>query len=98
LEALAAEQHELMTEKPNTSNRGGEGNKLIKVPTNGKDAPCPANNIKLWSFGGNCTTMSVTSPGYPNWYPANSNCQMSISAPEDTKVCIADISNKNLNS
>ena len=81
-----------MSDKVNTLNqRGGEGNKLIKVPSFGKDAPCPANNIKLWSFGGNCTTISITSPGYPNWYPANTNCQVSVSSPDNTKVQVVVI-------
>ena len=51
---------------------------------------CEDNNIELWSFGdgGNCTEITVTSPNYPNWYPANAQCNYNINAPENTKVHI----------
>lgn len=88
LESVAASQQE-MSEKPSTSNRGGEGAKKIKLPAT-NDAECPTNNVKLWSFGSeNCTEVTVSSPGYPGWYPANKNCQVHVESPKNTKVILS---------
>jgi len=79
---------------PQTSSRtgsnGGNGSKEQKIYVPEKatadDEQCTDNNIELWSFGGNCTEITVASPNYPNWYPANANCNYKINAPENTKV------------
>lgn len=66
----------------------GQRSKKIYVPdkATAADEQCTDNNIELWSFGGNCTEITVASPNYPNWYPANANCNYKINAPENTKV------------
>ena len=75
-----------ISNKPQTSSRtSGSSKNNIFVPE-APDTKCPDNNIELWSFGGNCTEITVTSPNYPNWYPANTNCNYNINAPENTKV------------
>ena len=70
------------------SGGNGHGKEKIYVPSKAtaNDEQCTDNNIELWSFGGNCTEMTVASPNYPNWYPANANCNYNINAPENTKV------------
>merc|ERR1712113_400349 len=89
-----SEISEFSIDKPQTSSRAAAGvpnqaqSSQIYVPEV-VNSECEDNNVELWSFGtGNCTEITLTSPNYPNWYPANARCNYNINAPKDTKVRI----------
>jgi hypothetical protein len=88
--ALAAEQAEKLAQKTHGA-RGTNDDRLIKMPRQSADEAreCGPEVISLWNLedGGNCTnSMTISSPGYPGWYPANADCPVQIQAPENTRV------------